>query len=43
MGTCVLLARNHYTIDVIGAYFVTYAIYRLSLVLFGRLDHPTAR
>lgn len=43
MGACVLLARNHYTMDVLGAYFMTYAIYRLSRALFGRLDQPAAR
>ncbi len=34
MGAGVLLTRNHYAIDVLGAYFITYAIYRLSLRLF---------
>jgi hypothetical protein len=42
MGTCVLLARNHYAIDVLGAYFTTYAIYRLSRWTFGRLDPVAA-
>ncbi|MEK6542990.1 MAG: phosphatase PAP2-related protein [Elusimicrobiota bacterium] len=38
MGSCVLLARNHYTMDVIGAYFMTYAVYRISRYLFSWLD-----
>ena len=42
MGACVLLTRNHYTIDVLGAYFMTYAIYRLGLFLFGWLDDTPA-
>ncbi len=43
MGACVLLARNHYAIDVLGAYFMTYSIYRLSRWMFGWLDHAPAR
>jgi len=38
MGASVLLTRNHYTIDVLGAFFMTYAIYRLSRYLLGFLD-----
>ena len=38
MGACVLLTRNHYTMDVLGAYFMTYAIYRLSRYTLGWLD-----
>ncbi len=30
MGLCVLLSHNHYTVDVLGAFFVSYSIYRLS-------------
>jgi hypothetical protein len=42
MGACVLLARNHYAIDVLGAYFTTFAIYSLSRWMFGWLDHAPA-
>jgi hypothetical protein len=38
MAACVLLTRNHYTMDVLGAYFMTYAIYRLSRYVLGWLD-----
>jgi hypothetical protein len=38
MAACVLLTRNHYTMDVLGAYFMTYAIYRLSRYTLGWLD-----
>lgn len=38
MAASVLLTRNHYTIDVLGAYFMTYAIYRLSRRMLGWLD-----
>jgi hypothetical protein len=34
MGISVLLTRNHYTLDVISAYFVGYAIYALSERLY---------
>ena len=30
MGVCVLLSHNHYTVDVLGAYFVSYSIYVLA-------------
>lgn len=30
MGVCVLLSHNHYTVDVLGAYFVSYSIFVLS-------------
>ncbi|MBI3551810.1 MAG: hypothetical protein HY077_04775 [Elusimicrobia bacterium] len=29
LGTTVLLGRNHYSLDVAAAYFITYAVYRL--------------
>jgi len=38
MGAAVLLTRNHYVIDVLGAYFMTYAIFALSRRVFGFLD-----
>lgn len=34
MGVCVLLSHNHYTVDVLGAYFVSYSIYILSERLY---------
>lgn len=34
MGACVLLSRNHYTVDVLAAYLVSYSIYRLSERLY---------
>jgi hypothetical protein len=40
MGASVLLSRNHYTIDVLGAFFMTYGIFALSRKLLGFLD-PT--
>lgn len=40
MGAAVLLSRNHYTIDVLGAFFMTYGIFALSRKLLGFLD-PT--
>ena len=40
MGASVLLSRNHYTIDVLGAFFMTYGIFALSRRLLGFLD-PT--
>lgn len=38
MAVAVLLTRNHYTMDVLGAYFITYSVYRLSRHLLGWLD-----
>jgi len=38
MGVSVLLTRNHYTLDVLGAFFMTYGIYALSRKLLGFLD-----
>lgn len=35
-GIAVLFAHVHYSIDVFGAFFITYAIYDLALWLFGR-------
>ncbi len=38
MAVSVLLTRNHYTMDVLGAYFITYTVYRMSRHLLGWLD-----
>lgn len=35
-GISVLLAHQHYTIDVLGAYFITYTIYQIAKRLFKR-------
>jgi len=35
-GIVVLLAHLHYTIDVLSAFFITYAIYHIALQLFPR-------
>ncbi|MBI5881699.1 MAG: phosphatase PAP2 family protein [Elusimicrobia bacterium] len=40
MGVCVLLSRNHYTVDVLGAYLVSYSIFKLSEHLFYRYIRP---
>ena len=36
LASAVLLGRLHYSIDVFGAYFITYAVYRLELIWFQR-------
>lgn len=38
MGAGVLLTRNHFLIDVLGAYFMTYSIWALAGRLFRRLE-----
>jgi len=38
MAASVVLTRNHYTMDVLGAYFVTYSVFALSCALLGWLD-----
>jgi hypothetical protein len=38
MAVAVLLTRNHYTMDVLGAYFITYSVYALSRSLLRWLD-----
>jgi hypothetical protein len=38
MAASVLLTRNHYTMDVLGAYFVTHSVYALSRWLLAGLD-----
>lgn len=34
MAVCVLLSHNHYSVDVLGAYFVSYSIYALAEKLY---------
>lgn len=43
MAASVVLTRNHYTMDVLGAYFVTYSVYALSCWLLGWLDPERER
>ena len=40
MGLCVLLSHNHYSVDVLGAYFVSYSIYALAENLYYGLIRP---
>lgn len=40
MAASVLLTRNHYTVDVLGAYFMTYAIFCLSRKLYFSYIRP---
>ncbi|MGH0036554.1 MAG: phosphatase PAP2-related protein [Myxococcota bacterium] len=40
MAGAVLLTHNHYTVDVLSAYFVGYSIYALSRALFPRGPRP---
>jgi hypothetical protein len=40
MAVCVLLSRNHYTVDVLAAYLVTYSIYKLSERLYYGYIRP---
>ncbi|MBI5240352.1 MAG: hypothetical protein HY926_07750 [Elusimicrobia bacterium] len=40
MGACVLLSHNHYTVDVLGAYFVSYSIYVLAEKLYFKRIRP---
>lgn len=40
MGVCVLLSRNHYTVDVLAAYLVSYSIYKLSESLYYGYIRP---
>jgi hypothetical protein len=42
MGAGVLLTRNHFPIDVLGAYFVTYSTWVMGRGLFAGLDAPEA-
>lgn len=43
MGACVLLSRNHYTVDVLAAYLVGYALYGLSEASYERWVRPIFR
>jgi hypothetical protein len=40
MAATVLITRNHYTVDVLGAYFITYSIYVLSQKLYFGYIRP---
>jgi|GEM_PF-1156933 len=40
MGACVLLSRNHYTVDVLAAYLVGYAVYVFSERTYERWVSP---
>lgn len=40
MGVCVLLSHNHYTVDVLGAFFVSYAIFVLAERLYQGYIRP---
>jgi tetrahydromethanopterin S-methyltransferase subunit B len=40
MGVCVLLSRNHYTVDVLAAFLVGYAIYGMSEAAYERWVLP---
>ncbi len=40
MAVCVLLSRNHYTVDVLAAYLVSYSIYKLSETLYYGYIRP---
>jgi hypothetical protein len=43
MAVCVLLSRNHYTVDVIAAFLVSYSIYSLSEAAYERWVEPLFR
>jgi hypothetical protein len=40
MGACVLLSHNHYTVDVLAAYLMSYAIYKLSERIYYGVIRP---
>ena len=43
MAVCVLLSRNHYTVDVLGAFFTSYSVYALSRAGYKSLLEPLFR
>jgi len=43
MAVSVLLSRNHYTVDVIAAFFMSYSVYALSKAGYKRLLEPLFR
>jgi hypothetical protein len=40
MAACVLLSRNHYTVDVLAAFFTSYSVYSLAEAGYERLLEP---
>jgi len=38
MAITVLLMHTHYSVDVFAAYFIVYSVYRLSFILFNKLN-----
>lgn len=42
MGTAVLLTRQHYSVDVVGAFFITFAIWYWGSRLFGGIERLCA-
>lgn len=40
MAVCVLLSRNHYTVDVLGAFFTSYSVYALARAMYKRGLEP---
>ncbi|MDE2039369.1 MAG: hypothetical protein KGO96_04470 [Elusimicrobia bacterium] len=40
MAVCVLLSHNHYTVDVLGAYLVSYSIFKLAEKLYYDFIRP---
>ena len=43
MAVCVLLSRNHYTVDVLAAYLVSYSVYSLTEKSYERWIEPLFR
>ena len=40
MAVAVLLSRNHYTVDVLGAFFTSYSVYALARAMYKRALEP---